>query len=175
MGSYAGATKRAEAVDELVGVYIGGILQHSESRGTLTLASADPADNPVLDYRFLETEFDVERAREVVRTCVEVGKHPAFAGLIDQRIEPADAELATDLAFTNWLMRSAQTGHHVSGTCRMGPASNEESVVDGEGRVHGLAGLRIADASVIPQLPRANTNVPTLALAERIADYMLGE
>ena len=175
MGSYAGATKRAEAVDELVGVYIGGILQHSESRGQLTLASADPTDNPVLDYQFLETEFDVRRAREVVRVCVELGKHPAFAGLIDQRIEPEDLDIATDEALGDWLMTNAQTGHHVSGTCRMGPASSDGSVVDGEGRVHGLAGLRIADASVIPQIPRANTNVPTLSLAERIADYMLGE
>jgi choline dehydrogenase len=174
MGSYAGATKRAEAVDELVGVYIGGILQHSESRGSLTLASGDPADNPVLDYRFLETESDIRRAREAVRVCVELGKHPAFAGLIDQRIEPEEAELASDDALTDWLMRSAQTGHHVSGTCRMGPVSSDESVVDGQGRVHGLTGLRIADASVIPQLPRANTNVPTLSLAERIADYMIG-
>ena len=172
MGSYAGDSKRAEAVDELVGVYIGAILQQSEARGTLTLSSADADDLPVLDYRFLESEFDRERVREVVRLCAEIGNNPAFADLIDRRLDPEDADLETDEALTDWLMRRVQTGHHVSGTCRMGPASSVDSVVDGKGRVHGLEGLRIADASIMPRLIRANTNVATLSLAERIADYI---
>jgi choline dehydrogenase len=69
-------------------------------------------------------------------------------------------------------MRNIGTSHHISGTCKMGPASDPMAVVDQYGRVHGLANLRIADASIMPDCIRANTNATTIMIGERIADFM---
>jgi len=82
--------------------------------------------------------------------------------------------VATDLASNDtmdrWLLRNVPTMHHICGTCKMGPVSDALAVVDQYGRVHGLTGLRVVDASIMPDCPRANTNVVTMLLGERIAD-----
>ena len=124
----------------------------------------------MLDYNFLEESFDRERLREAVRLCVELARYEELASIIEKRVSPTDAELESDDSLDEWLMRNAKTSHHVSGTCKMGHASDPMAVVDQRGRVYGMEGLRVADASIMPDCIRANTNVTSMVIGERIAD-----
>ena len=147
-------------------------IQLAAGAGELRLASKDPTVQPVLDYRYLEDPFDRERLREMVRLCVGLGEHESFRDIIAERVEPSDADLASDEALDAWLMREVTTSQHISCTCKMGPASDPMAVVDQFGRVHGLEGLRVVDASIMPDCIRANTNVTTMMIGERVSDFM---
>ena len=140
--------------------------------GELRLASTDPAEQPVLDYNYLTDEFDVRRLRESVRICVDLGNDDAFKDIIQERVSPTDEEMASDEALDAWMRREVTTSQHISCTCKMGPADDPMAVVDQYGKVYGLEGLRIVDASIMPDCIRANTNVTTLAIGEKIADHI---
>jgi choline dehydrogenase len=101
-----------------------------------------------------------------------LGEHPDFKPIILDRIEPTDAELSSDKALDEFIAREVSTGQHIVGTCKMGPSSDPLAVVDQYGNVHGLQSLRVADASIMPDCPRANTNVSTMMIGERIADFI---
>ena len=90
------------------------------------------------------------------------------------RAAPGDEDLASPRALDEWLKRNVLTSHHPCGTARMGPASDPNAVVDGAGRVHGVDGLRVVDASIMPDCPRVNINATTMMVASRIADVMRG-
>ena len=90
-------------------------------------------------------------------------------------MQPTYADLLSDDALDDWLRREATTGQHISGTCKMGQASDAMAVVDQHGRVHGIEGLRVVDASVMPDCIRANTNVTTMMIGERISDFIRSE
>ena len=147
-------------------------LQKAVSAGELRLRSADPREQPQLNYRYLTDEYDRERMRGAVRLCVELTQSDAFRDAGLSRVSPGDADLASDEALDAWLLANVLTQHHSSGTCKMGPASDPLAVVDDRGRVHGIGGLRVVDASIMPDVIRANTNVTTIMIAERIADWM---
>jgi choline dehydrogenase len=155
-----------------LGIRFTVILEKALSAGEIRLASADPYVQPLLDYRLLSHPFDVERMRHAVRLAVQLAQNPVFQGLITARLSPADADLATDAALDRWLLANVSTTHHLAGTCKMGPASDPMAVVDQYGRVHGLQGLRVVDASVMPDVVRANTNATTIMIAERVADWI---
>ncbi len=140
--------------------------------GHMRLRSPNPRLQPYLDYNFLTEEFDRRRLREAVRICLELAKHEAYRDIIQERISPTDADLASDAALDEWLLREVRTSHHISGTCKMGPASDSLAVVDQYGHVHGLEGLRVADASIMPDCIRANTNVTAMLIGERVADFI---
>ncbi len=140
--------------------------------GELRLQSADPDVQPSLDYRFLEDSFDRQRMRDGVRLCVELFQRAEFGDLAAGPLDPTDADLASDAALDEWLLGRVATMHHISGTCKMGPASDSLAVVDQFGRVHGMEGLRVADASIMPDCIRANTNVTAMLIGERVADFM---
>lgn len=140
--------------------------------GELRLGSSDPRVQPSLDYNFLSDERDIVRLREAVRLALRMAEHPSFEGIIGEKIEPADADLESDDTLDAWMTRRAQTGHHISGTCKMGPGDDPLAVVDQYGRVHGVDGLRVADASIMPDCVRANTNQTALMIGERIAELM---
>ena len=91
---------------------------------------------------------------------------------MDTSYQPMEADLASNDALGQWLLRNVSTMHHICGTCKMGPVSDALAVVDQYGLVHGLTGLRVVDASILPDCPRANTNVVTMMLGERIADRL---
>ena len=148
------------------------MLALARSAGELKLTSADPDVRPSLDFRLLEDAFDRERCRESVRKCVRLAEHDAFADILGERVEPTDADLASDAALDDWMMRRVTTGMHLAGTCKMGPASDPMAVVDQYGQVHGLQGLRVADASIMPDCVRANTNVTTMMIGERVAHFI---
>lgn len=147
-------------------------LEMPHSRGSITLASADPADPPRIEMNQLADPWDLERLREGVRLAVELAARPEFEGLIASRYQPLNRDLETNAALDAWIRANVTTGHHTSATCPMGPSGDPRAVVDQQGRVHGLRGLRAADASIFPETPRANTNATAIMVAERIADWM---
>jgi choline dehydrogenase len=155
-----------------LGIRFTAILEKALSSGEIRLASADPHVQPVLDYRLLSHPFDVERMRHAVRLAVRLAQNQAFQGLITARLSPSDADLATDEALDHWLLANVSTTHHLAGTCKMGPTADPMAVVDQYCRVHGLQGLRVVDASVMPDVVRANTNATTIMIAERVADWI---
>jgi len=169
------ATERVDRGGERMaplGIRMLGVLDLATSVGELRLQSTDPNVQPFLDYRYLTDEFDRRRMREMVRLGAQLAEHEAFKSIIAERIEPTDAALASDEALNEYLLREVTTGQHISGTCKMGPASDPMAVVDQYGKVHGLHNLRVVDASIMPNCIRANTNVTTMMIGERIADFM---
>jgi len=149
-----------------VGIYL------ALSAGELRIVSSDPGVQPVLDYNYLSDPFDIERLRNGVRLAHSLAEHPEMAQIIDSPQEPTSEQLESDDSLDEWIRRTVGTMHHISCTCKMGPASDPLAVVDQRGRVHGIEGIRIADASVMPDCPRANTNVTTMMIGERIADFI---
>ena len=149
-----------------VGIYL------ALSAGELRIVSPDPSVQPVLDYNYLSDPFDIERLRNGVRLAHSLAEHPEMAQIIASPQEPTSEQLESDDSLDEWIRRTVATMHHISCTCKMGPASDPLAVVDQHGRVHGIHGLRIADASVMPDCPRANTNVTTMMIGERIADFI---
>ena len=93
------------------------------------------------------------------------------SGIVDALLA-GDAELASDAALDHWLRHHVTSSYHLAGTCKMGPASDPMAVVDQWCHVHGLSGLRVADASIMPDVVRANTNVTTMMIAERCANFI---
>ncbi len=104
--------------------------------------------------------------------CPKTTPLRACKGLLEERITPTDADLASDEALNDWLMKNLGTSHHVSCTCKMGPASDPMAVVSQYGQVHGMENLWISDASIMPDCIRANTNATTIMIGERIAEFM---
>jgi choline dehydrogenase len=156
----------------LVGTGIGIALENASTAGRLCLTSADPHIQPALDYRYLSDPWDRARMRAAVRLVIKLTRHPAYQTLVTERLTPTEQDLTSDDALDAWLLTHATTQHHSSGTCKMGPASDPMAVVDQHGRVHGLEGLRVADASVMPDVVRANTNATTIMIGERMADLI---
>ena len=154
-----------------VGVSINAGLYLPSGAGEITLASTDPHVQPQLDYRYLLEPWDRQRLREAVHLCIRLLEHEAFRDLISERTSPTDEDLATDEALDAWLLRNVYTGHHVAGTCKMGPASDPLAVVDQYCRVRGVEGLRVVDTSVMPDVVRVNTNATAIMIGERVADW----
>ena len=147
-------------------------LQNAVTAGHLRLASADPHVQPELNFDYLSDPTDRERMRDAVRLGIRLADHPVFKDIIAERINPTDDDLSSEEALDNWLLRNAYTQHHSSGTCKMGPANDNMAVVDQYCRVYGLENLRVVDASVMPDVIRANTNATTIMIAERVADWI---
>jgi choline dehydrogenase len=141
------------------------------SRGQLRLRSADPADAPLLDPRILSEPHDLEVLADSVELVREVGRQQALREWVVIEHAPG-ADAATRDAVRDYVRTHAQTYHHQVGTCRMGVDSL--AVVDPELRLRGLGGIRVVDASVMPDIPSGNTNAATLMIAERAADLLLG-
>ena len=148
-------------------------LMYAGSQGEVRLASADPTALPVLDFKYFSEPSDLERICEIVRLVVEIGSHAAFDRVRQSLAEPGPEVLASQAALEQWVKRSVNTGHHVSCTCRMGPASDPTAVVDASGRVHGLDGLRVIDASIMPDCPSVNLNATVMMMAEKLADELV--
>ncbi len=154
------------------GVRLSCILELAAGKGEVTLASADPHDQPNLYYGFLEEPSDRERLRDGVRNCFRILEHEAFKDIVAGPLTPTEEDLVSDEALDAWLNKNVTTSQHLAGTCKMGPESDPMAVVDQYCRVHGLEGLRVVDTSVMPNVVRANTNTTAIAIGERVADWM---
>ncbi len=147
------------------------VLLRPESRGELTLASADPAAAPRIRQNFLATETDRKTLRDGVRMVRAIAAQPAMREFIDQEIAPgSDADADIDAL----IRATGITVHHPAGTCKMGPAADPLAVVDSSLRVRGVDDLRVVDASVMPDLVGGNINAPVIMIAEKAADLIRG-
>ncbi len=154
------------------GVYIHIILNSAVSSGELRLTSPDPAARPSLDYRYLESEWDLQRLREAVRLAVGLLDHDEFQPLIKEVLEPDADALASNEALDDWIHQHVGTTFHSSGTCKMGPESDPMAVVDQYCRVRGVENLMVVDLSISPNVVRANTNATAIMIAERAAGWI---
>ena len=154
------------------GIRLTCVLGLAVGAGEVTLTSSDPNMEPSLDYRYLVDSWDRQRLRETVRLCVRLLKHQAYNDIVAERLAPTDRHLTSDGALDAWLLANVSTAHHIAGTCKMGPASDPLAVVDQYCKVHGLEGLRVADASIMPDVVRANTNATAMMIGERAADLI---
>ncbi|HIF71909.1 MAG TPA: mycofactocin system GMC family oxidoreductase MftG [Dehalococcoidia bacterium] len=144
----------------------------AKASGKIRLVSGDSHVQPELDYHLLDHPYDLERLRAGVRMQIELGKHPAYKGILKDLKDPLPEHLDSDEALNEWMLSRVSTMHHISCTAKMGPETDPMSVVNQYGQVHGIQGLRVADISIMPDCPRANTNAPAMMIGERIAEFM---
>jgi choline dehydrogenase len=156
------------------GVVFGPILVAPESRGQITLRSADPHAKPVIDPRYLSDPGGVDRAAmmEGLRICARIAEAPPLKGLLGPIARPRDCTELNEATLESALNTCSHTLYHPLGTCRMG--SDESSVVDPQLRVRGVDGLRVADASVMPSTVRGHTHAPSVLIGEKAADLIRG-
>jgi choline dehydrogenase len=145
-----------------------------ESRGAVGLRSADPFDDPTILGNYLAADEDRRALREGVRMAREVAAQAALDPYRDAEYAPG-ADVRADADLDAWIRAKSETIYHPVGTCRMGAAGDAMAVVDDQLRVQGIAGLRVVDASVMPTLVGGNTNAPTIMVAERAADMIMGK
>ena len=141
------------------------------SHGHIALKSANPNDKPAMFFNYLSDRFDLGELVEGMKKMRELVAQPAFDGLRGREIG-LSVDAKTDKEIEEAVRRKVSTDFHPCGTCRMGHDSG--AVVDAELRVHGMEALRVVDASVMPRVISANLNAPTLMIASRAADYILG-
>ena len=146
-------------------------LQNATTAGEVRLAAVDPHVQPHIDYNYLADGGDRKRMREALRVALRVASQPPLQDFA-QRLTPTDADLSSDDAIDDWLLRNAYTQQHSSGTCKMGPSSDPMTVVDQFCHVYGVENLRVIDASIMPQVVRANTNATAIMIGERAADWV---
>lgn len=167
-GIEAGMTKLKNA-----GVTLNTAYLRPRSRGTVRLASKDPAAAPLLDPNYWADPHDREMAIKGLRLAREIMTQPAMRRYVQTEILPGK-RLESDEDLFDYACANAKTDHHPVGTCRMGAASDPASVVTPDLRLIGMQGLRVVDASVMPRVPSCNTNAPTIMVAEKAADHILG-
>jgi choline dehydrogenase len=145
------------------------------SRGTLRLAGPGPDLPPIIDHRYLSDAegHDLEVLLDGIELARALAAQPPLAALIGAEIGPG-APLTSRAALRRAVPSLSSHYYHPVGTCKMGPASDRDAVVDATGRVHGLEGLYVADAAIIPVIPRANTNLPCAVIGEKIAALLPG-
>lgn len=148
-------------------------LMRPTSLGSVTLNSTDPRQPPRILFNYLKTEQDRADMRAGLRWVREIIAQPAMAAFRGEELVPG-AQAQSDKALDAWARQVTETGYHASGTCKMGPASDAEAVVDPQLRVHGLDGLRVVDASIMPVIVSGNTNAPTVMIAEKASDMIRG-
>lgn len=143
----------------------------AESRGAITLKSKDPSAPPGILFNYLSDPRDLATMRRAVRLTQEIVRQPALQAYARGEIAPGAAG-ATDATLDEWIRNHIATAYHPSGTCRMG--GDPDSVLDPQLRVRGVEGLRVVDASIMPQVVSSNTNAPTIMIAERASDLIRG-
>ncbi len=144
---------------------------HPRSVGRVTLRSSDPADAPRIFWNLLDDPADLTVLRDGLKAVRDIVSREPLASVNGGEIRPG-LEVSTNAEIEDFLRRNCETAHHPAGTCRMG--ADDDSVVDGELRVRGIDGLRVADCSVMPNVVGANTNAPTIMIAEKAADMIRG-
>lgn len=151
---------------------IAAVLEQSHSVGEVRLASADPHAGPIVEQRFCEDGRDMRRLVACFRDAVRFAEAGPLASLIDEVVFPSPERDLDDDAVASLVSRLAASGFHPCATARMGPASDPMAVVDQYGRAHAAPGLVVADASIMPAVPRANTNLTAIMIGERIGEWL---
>ena len=141
------------------------------SRGRVALRSADPRQGPSIQFNYMASEEDREEMRDAVRLTREILAQPAFEPFRGPELAPGPGVLS-DVDIDAFVRAKGESAYHPSCSCKMG--SDELAVVDGEARVHGIDGLRVVDASIMPTIVSGNLNAPTIMVAEKAADMIKG-
>jgi choline dehydrogenase len=141
-----------------------------ESKGHIHITSADARQPPAIHFNFLSAAVDGELTVRAIRIARSIMNAPAMATLELKEIYPG-TERNTDDEILDWVRRAGETTYHPVGTCKMG--TDPMAVVDPQLKVHGIAGLRVADASIMPTLTSGNTNAPSIMIGEKAADLVL--
>lgn len=146
----------------------------SKSRGRVSLRSANPADNPKISFNYMSHEEDWEEWRRCIRLTREIFAQDAFKPFVKHEIQPG-ADVQSDAEIDAFVREHAESAYHPCGTCKMGRVDDIDAVVDSQGRVIGVEGLRVADSSIFPRITNGNLNGPSIMVGEKIADYVLGK
>jgi len=154
------------------GFYVNGHVQRPESTGSVHIRSSDPAAPPRIDFRFLDTDSDRKGAIAAIRRIREVVLADPLGKYVAEELQPGK-KVQTDDEILTFLRNFGQITHHMVGTCKMG--NDAMSVVDERLRVHGIAGLRVADASIMPTMPSGNTVIPSIMIGEKCAAMVLAD
>jgi choline dehydrogenase len=151
---------------------IAAVLEQAHTRGHVRLATADPRALPTIEQRFCEDERDLGRLVACFRDTIAFTRARPMADLILNTIFPDPRRSLEDESLADLCLRLAASGFHPCGTAKMGPSSDRESVVDQFGRAHAVEGLVVADASIMPEVPRANTNLTSIMIGEMIGEWL---
>lgn len=143
-----------------------------ESRGKVSLRSADPKAAPMICFNYLTADEDMRQMKEGIRKTIAIIHQKSWDELRGKEVSPG-VDLNNNRALEAWIRANAGTGYHAVSTCRMG--KDKLAVTDGDGLVHGVSGLRVIDASLMPRLTTGNTNAPTIMIAEKLSDKLLGK
>ncbi|MFF7707881.1 choline dehydrogenase [Pseudomonas sp. NPDC007930] len=143
----------------------------SPSRGRVQIKSKDPHQHPSILFNYMATEQDWQEFRDAIRITREIIAQPALDAFRGREISPG-LEVQTDEQLDTFVREHAETAFHPSCSCKMG--TDAMAVVDNQGRVHGLQGLRVVDASIMPEIITGNLNATTIMIAEKIADRIRG-
>jgi choline dehydrogenase-like flavoprotein len=145
-------------------------LMRPKSRGSVTLASRNPTDKPLIDPAFFKEKEDLQTMMQATQIGLRIMASKGLDSYRSEMLYPLNAQDPAQIE--SFLRDHSDTEYHPVGTCKMGPAQDPMAVVDSELRVHGLQGLRVIDASVMPNLVSGNTNAPTIMIAEKGADFI---
>ncbi len=145
----------------------------SPSRGRVQVRSKEPREYPSIMFNYMSSEQDWQEFRDGIRITREIMQQPALDPYRGKEISPG-LEYQSDADLDKFIREHAETAFHPSCSCKMGSAEDEMAVVDGQGRVHGVEGLRVVDASIMPLITTGNLNAPTIMIAEKIADKIRG-
>lgn len=156
------------------GIAIGPCFLRPKSRGSVRLRSRNPKDAALFDAGVFSDPDDLEVLMRGVKLGIKILEAPSLAKLIKQRALPEPGIEKSDDALRDYVRQTAKTVFHPSGTAKMGPVTDKGAVVDNQLRVHGLKGLRVGDASIMPTLISGNTNAPSMMIGERCARFILG-
>ena len=160
-------------LDREPGMTFGGWSHRTESRGYVRASSPDPLAPPLIQPNYLADEMDQRGMLAALRLARRILRSEPLSPYCDGEKTPGE-EVTGDDELLAYGRESCSSCYHPMGTCRMGPGGDPGAVVDAELRVHGVEGLRVADASVMPTMPSGNLNAPTLMIAEKAADMILG-
>jgi choline dehydrogenase len=161
---------RERRVSSKAGITMNVNVLRSESTGSIHIKSSDPGEPPAIRFNFLSAAHDRAGVLAAIRKGRELMATSPLKEVTGEEIAPG-AHLQKDDELLDWVRKNAETTYHPVGTCKMG--SDTMAVVDSELRVHGIAGLRVADASVMPTLTSGNTNAPTIMIGEKCAEMVL--
>lgn len=154
------------------GFSIGGKVLNPSSKGTVKLASANYENAPLIDHNYLSTDDDMQRLIWSYKLAYKIGMSDAFKPYRTDLFMP-EKPLTDDKEIAAYIRQTAETLYHPTSTCKMG--NDEMAVVNHELKVHGIHKLRVVDASIMPNVTRGNTNAPTIMIAEKAADMILGK
>jgi choline dehydrogenase len=161
--------QRIDGGPELFG--LAAVIQKPFGHGRLLFESADPQAQPTVQSDFLQDERDVDRLVEGLEISQRLAETAAVDAIAQTVVRPRSEVAGDEAAFRQWLRRACGSGYHPSGTAPIGSSDDPVAVADQYGRVFGVDGLVVADASIMPTIPRANTNIPTIMIGERFGEW----